>query len=85
MRLRRRQRQLFLVNPRDEASTAPESALPDGLLSIVAILVVALVPLLGYFWHPGSWGTQESIALAFVLLAGVVLTEYLRRSDDKRA
>ncbi|HEY3592789.1 MAG TPA: hypothetical protein VGL13_02905 [Polyangiaceae bacterium] len=48
----------------------------DGLAPVAVLWVIALVRLAAYAWHPGTWGSEESIALAFALGAGYLLTRY---------
>lgn len=52
-----------------------EAALPAAIL-----LLIALIRLAAFAWHPVSWGMEESIALAFALVAGFLLSQSVPRS-----
>jgi hypothetical protein len=66
-------------------SVLPRSTLPDGLLPVALLFVIAASKLAYFAWRPSVWGVEESLALAFALGAGYLLTHYIGRSDAGEA
>jgi hypothetical protein len=72
---------LALLPERQERRNA-DGEFGEAFVPAALLLVIALIRLAAFAWHPVSWGVEESIALAFALAAGFLLIQFLPRSQS---
>jgi membrane protein implicated in regulation of membrane protease activity len=82
MKMHLESRRLVVVN-REGEPTSSEGILPDGFLPVVILLAIAMIRLGAFAWHPASWGAEESLALAFALVAALLFVQSVPRRTNR--